>query len=70
VRAGLVRPARGEGGDALFGDAELARLRKIRRLRNDLGLNQAALELVLRLLDEIETLQSTRARHERRSDQL
>src|SRR5678816_1917481 len=56
VRAGLVRPARGEESEALFGDAELARLRKIRRLRHDLGLNQATLELVLRLLDEIETL--------------
>jgi DNA-binding transcriptional MerR regulator len=62
VRAGLVRPARGEGVEALFGEAELARLRKIRRLRQDLGLNLIALDVVLRLLDRIEALQSERTR--------
>jgi DNA-binding transcriptional MerR regulator len=60
VRAGLVRPAHGEGVEALFGEAELARLRKIRRLRQDLGLNLIALDVVLRLLDRIEALQSER----------
>jgi MerR family transcriptional regulator/heat shock protein HspR len=58
VRTGLVRPARVEGRVALFGEAELARLRKIRRLRDDLGLNMAGLEVALRLLDEIQRLQS------------
>jgi MerR family transcriptional regulator/heat shock protein HspR len=68
VRAGLVRPAHGEGAEALFGESELKRLRKIRRLRDDLGINSAGLEVVLRLLDEIEVLQAARTRHERRSD--
>jgi MerR family transcriptional regulator/heat shock protein HspR len=58
VRAGLVRPSRVEGGVVLFGEAELARLRKIRRLREDLGLNAAGLEVVLRLVDELETLRA------------
>jgi DNA-binding transcriptional MerR regulator len=70
VRAGLVHPARGEGAEALFDAAELARLRKIRRLRHDLGLNQGALELVLRLLDEIDALQSAQTGRMRRSDRL
>jgi MerR family transcriptional regulator, heat shock protein HspR len=56
IRIGLVSPSRVEGRDYLFGEVELARLRKIRRLREDLGLDMAALEIVLRLLDEIETL--------------
>ena len=58
VRAGLIRPSRLEGRAALFGQAELARLRKIRRLREDLGLNTAGVEIVLRLLDEIEALRA------------
>jgi MerR family transcriptional regulator, heat shock protein HspR len=58
VQIGLVRPARVEGQVALFGEAELARLRKIRRLRDDLGLNMAGLEVALRLLDEIQRLQA------------
>ena len=58
VHAGLVRPVRIEAGEVLFGEAELARLRKIRRLRRDLGLSPAAIEIVLRLLDELEALQA------------
>jgi MerR family transcriptional regulator, heat shock protein HspR len=64
VRAGLVRPAHGVGAEALFGDEELARLRKIRRLREDLGINQAGIEVVLRLLDEVEALRTALARRE------
>lgn len=54
VRLGLVRPSRREGKAALFGEVELARLRRIRRLTEDLGLNIAGVEVALRLLDEIE----------------
>jgi MerR family transcriptional regulator/heat shock protein HspR len=61
VRSGLVRPARGEGAEALFGEEELARLRKIRRLREDLGLNRAGIEVVLRLLDDLDALQDALA---------
>lgn len=56
VRIGLVRPARVAGRTAMFGDDELARLRKISRLGEHLGLNDAGIEVVLRLLDEIERL--------------
>jgi DNA-binding transcriptional MerR regulator len=63
VQAGLVRPCRVEGRTTFFGESDLARLRKIRRLKQDLGLNSAGLEVALRLLDEIDTL---RARLEQR----
>jgi DNA-binding transcriptional MerR regulator len=56
VRVGLVRPSRVEGRVRFFGEAEMARLRRIRRLRDDLGLNFAGIEVALRLLDEIESL--------------
>jgi MerR family transcriptional regulator/heat shock protein HspR len=56
VRVGLIRPARVEGRNTFFSDAELARLRTIRRLGEDLGLNAAGVEVVLRLVDEITTL--------------
>ncbi len=58
VRAGLVLPARVQDRAELFGEAELARLRRIRRLRDDLGLNTAGVEVVLRLLDEIHALRA------------
>ena len=58
VEAGVVRPARVEGEVRLFGEDELARLRKIRRLRRDLGINGAGIEVVMHLLDEIELLRA------------
>ena len=58
VRVGLIRPARVEGRNTFFSDAELARLRTIRRLGEDLGLNAAGVEVVLRLVDEIRTLRN------------
>jgi len=56
VRVGLIRPARVEGRNTFFSDAELARLRTIRRLGEDLGLNAAGVEVALRLVDEVRTL--------------
>ena len=56
IRVGLVRPSRVEGRKAFFSEAELARLRTIRRLGEDLGLNAAGVEVALRLVDEIRTL--------------
>jgi MerR family transcriptional regulator/heat shock protein HspR len=60
VRIGLVTPSRVAGRRVFFGDSELARLRKIRRLHDDLGLDTAGIEVALRLLDEIDRL---RRRH-------
>ena len=56
VRVGLIRPSRVEGRTVFFSEAELARLRTIRRLGEDLGLNAAGVEVALRLVDEIRTL--------------
>jgi MerR family transcriptional regulator, heat shock protein HspR len=56
VRVGLIRPSRTEGRLTFFGEAEMAQLRRIRRLRDDLGLNVAGIEVALRLIDEIEGL--------------
>jgi MerR family transcriptional regulator/heat shock protein HspR len=58
VREGIVRPSRTEGRAMLFGEPELARLRKIRRLTEDLGLNTAGVEIVMRLLEDMDRLRS------------
>jgi MerR family transcriptional regulator/heat shock protein HspR len=55
----LVRPRGAAGRELLFGEPELARLRRIRRLIEELGLNVAGVEVVLRLLDDLELLRST-----------
>ena len=58
VRSGLIAPAIVERGRPLFGEVELARLRKIRRLTNDLGVNLAGVEVILRLTDELYALRA------------
>jgi DNA-binding transcriptional MerR regulator len=59
VQVGLVRPAQVAEDALLFGEEDLARLRRIRRLRDHLGLNTVALTVVMRLLDELEALRGS-----------
>jgi MerR family transcriptional regulator, heat shock protein HspR len=61
VRVGLIQPARVEGRRMLFREADLARLRKVRRLSDGLGINAEGIEVVLRLLDEIDALRAALA---------
>ena len=53
TRLGLVAPSAWRGRTPLYGEADVARLRKIVRLTRDLGLNPAGVEVALRLTDEI-----------------
>ena len=61
-RAGLVRPSRTEGMLRLYSDDDLARLKLIKRLVDDLGLNVAGVGLVLRLVDALERVEASAER--------
>jgi MerR family transcriptional regulator/heat shock protein HspR len=50
---GLVRPQRTAGNTRLYSEADIERLQVIQRLTNELGLNLAGVELVIRLEDEL-----------------
>ena len=52
VAAGWVRPAT-EGDSPVFDDVDVARIRLILDLRTDLEVNEAAIPVVLRLLDQL-----------------
>lgn len=54
---GLVVPRRSEGNIRLYSPREVDRLRKINRLTQELGVNLAGVEVILRMADQIETLQ-------------
>jgi MerR family transcriptional regulator, heat shock protein HspR len=53
---GLIRPNRTAGNTRLYSESDLERLRLIQRLTNELGLNLAGVEQVLRLEDELRRL--------------
>ena len=55
-RAGLVRPSRTDGMLRLYSDEDLARLKLIKRLVEDVGLNVAGVGVVLQLIDNIEDI--------------
>lgn len=50
--AGWVAPAEGEGGP-VFDDVDLARIRLVRELRDDLALDAEAIPVVLSLVDQL-----------------
>jgi MerR family transcriptional regulator/heat shock protein HspR len=50
---GLIRPKRTAGNTRLYSEADLERLRLIQQLTNELGLNLAGVEHVMRLQDEL-----------------
>ncbi len=54
-REGLVQPTY-HGKQRRYRAADLARLRKIRRLTEHLGVNLAGAEIILRLTEELEEL--------------
>src|ERR671939_1616496 len=62
---GLLRPKRTSGNTRLYSNADLERLRLIQRLTNELGLNLAGVEHVLRLQDELVRMRKRLDRMER-----
>jgi MerR family transcriptional regulator, heat shock protein HspR len=62
---GLIRPKRTSGNTRLYSNADLERLRLIQRLTNELGLNLAGVEHVLRLQDELVRMRRRLDRMER-----
>ncbi|MSQ29591.1 MAG: MerR family transcriptional regulator [Dehalococcoidia bacterium] len=67
-RVGLLRPARSRGNTRLFSYVDVEQLRQVVRLVNDLGINLAGVEVILRLSREIAALQGELAETRRELD--
>lgn len=55
-RLGLVVPSRAGAKNRLYSDIDIRRVRRIQRLTKDMGVNLAGVELILRLLEEMDEL--------------
>lgn len=55
-RLGLITPSRVGSKNRLYSEADIRRVRRIQRLTQEMGVNLAGVELVLRLLDEMEEM--------------
>ena len=56
-RAGLVWPSRSVGRQRLYSVADIERLRRIKNLTEDMGVNLAGVEVALKLMGRIEQLE-------------
>ncbi len=56
-REGLLTPARSAGRQRLYSEADIERLRLIRRLIDELGVNLAGADIILRLQSRIHELE-------------
>ena len=55
-RLGLVIPQRAGAKNRLYSENDIHRVRQIQRLTQDMGVNLAGVELILRLLDDMEDM--------------
>jgi len=56
-RVGVMEPSRSRGNIRLYSQADIVRLRQIKRLIDDLGVNLAGAEVILKMRDRIELLE-------------
>ena len=56
-KVGIVEPRRSQGNIRLYSDVDLALLRRVKTLMDDLGVNLAGVEVVLRLAEQLNQAQ-------------
>jgi MerR family transcriptional regulator/heat shock protein HspR len=61
---GLVVPQRSRGNIRLYSPRDIERLTKITRLTQELGVNLAGVEIILRLSEQVETLRAELTRRD------
>jgi len=56
-KIGIIEPSRSRGNIRLYSDRDIARLRRVKTLMDDLGINLAGAEVILRMAQRITELQ-------------
>ena len=56
-RVGIIEPTRSPGNIRLYSDSDIALLRRVRTLMDDLGVNLAGVSIILRMSQRIIELQ-------------
>ncbi len=56
-KIGIIEPSRSRGNIRLYSDRDIAQLRRVKTLMDDLGINLAGIEVILRLTQRVSELQ-------------
>lgn len=67
---GLVEPARTSGNQRVYSRQDVEKVQKIRGLMDDLGVNLAGVEVILKLLQRMDDAESEINRLKKENDQL
>ena len=65
-RAGLLNPSRSKGNIRLYSPSDIEQARQIKRLIDDLGVNLAGVEVILRLTDRLRRVERELEEHRER----
>ncbi|MFN0095574.1 MAG: heat shock protein transcriptional repressor HspR [Dehalococcoidia bacterium] len=57
-RAGLIEPKRTNGNIRMYSNSDIARVRQAQRLIDELGVNLAGVDIILRMSEQIRELQA------------
>ena len=57
-RVGLIEPSRSRGNIRLYSERDVARLRRVKTLMDDLGVNLAGVEVIMRMVQQMLELQN------------
>jgi len=56
-RIGVIEPSRSQGNTRLYSERDIVRLRQVKTVMDDLGVNLAGVEVILRMSQHITELQ-------------
>ena len=56
-KIGIMEPARSKGNIRLYSDRDIAHLKRVKTLMDDLGINMAGIEVILRMAQRMTELQ-------------
>jgi len=57
-RVGLITPSRTQGNIRLYSESDIKRLRKVKQLMDDLGVNLAGAEVILRMREHLQEMEA------------
>jgi len=56
-KIGIIEPSRSKGNIRLYSERDIVRLRRVKTLIDDLGVNLAGVEVILRMMQNVAELQ-------------
>ncbi len=57
-RIGIIEPSRSQGNIRLYSERDIAYLRRVKTLMDDMGVNLAGVEVIIRIMQQMQELQN------------